>query len=436
MIWWIIAIIYAALGFNLVRSRSRKLQRVPWLTFGWALLTSELAPQLLALLLLAVVAGWLGSANSAALLLLALAALPLLWAIYHSRQVPERVEQSLRQGLGANYQAQLSIADNQPLSPLPSWQRVVNPVGFAEPGVEVLRNIAYAPHGTRTQLDIYRPTQRPPSGCPVLLQIHGGAWMFGSKNEQGLPLMNYLASQGWICFAINYRLAPSQPFPTQIEDCKKALQWIRREGSQYGANPEFVAVSGGSAGGHLAALMAMTGDSELFSDGSGDTSIQAMVPFYGLYDLVPRGEQPNDELVIGLLNQRLFHQSPEQNPQLWESACPINYLQQPLPPAMVIHGQIDSLVPVNTAVKFVTQLSAASSNPVVYLELPATEHSFDVPNSWRSQVVVRGVHRFLEWARSRHYGELLNDDSASDKSVTADRVRDNTASDNPASESA
>ena len=404
MIWWLIALLYAALGFNLLRSRTRTLKRVPWITFGFAMLTSEAAPQLLALLVVLLLAGLLGSAGDLPVLIMALSAVPLLRAINHSRQVAGQVEKALKDGLGSDYAKALSSAANS--APTPDWQRVINPAGYREPGVEVLRNVAYAPHGTRTQLDIYRPSQRPPGGCPVLLQIHGGAWMFGSKNEQGLPLMNYLASQGWICFAINYRLAPSQPFPTQLEDCKKALQWIRREGKEYGANPEFVAVSGGSAGGHLAAMVGMTGESALFSDGSGDTSIQAMVPFYGLYDLVPRGEQPNDELVISLLNQRLFHQSPEQNPELWESACPINYLEQPLPPAMVIHGQIDSLVPLSTAQKFVAQLSAKSTNPVVYLELPGTEHSFDVPNSWRSQVVARGVHRFLEWSRSHYYSQL------------------------------
>lgn len=404
MVVWIIAAVYAALGFNLLRSRSRPLSRVPWVTFGVALFTIELAPHWLALLAVVFVGALFSSASALLLLVLALCALPLLWALLHSSRVEAAVEKALQDGLGKEYQsglAAVAVGDRAPL-----WQRAVNPVGFAEPGVEVLRNVAYAAHGTRTQLDIYRPTQRPPGGCPVLLQIHGGAWMFGSKNEQGLPLMNYLASQGWICFAINYRLAPSVPFPTQIEDCKRALQWIRRHGGEYGANPEFVAVSGGSAGGHLAALTAMTGTTDLFSDGSGDTSVQAMVPFYGLYDLVPRGETPNDELVISLLNQRLFHQTPEQNPELWESACPVNYLAQPQPPAMVIHGTLDSLVPVNTARDFVAQLSASSTNPVVYLELPATEHSFDVPNSWRSQTVARGVHRFLEWSRSRYYSQI------------------------------
>ncbi len=404
MVSWLIAAAYAAMGFSLVRSRQRPLRRVPWVTFAVAMLASELAPQLLAVLALVLVVALFGGASGWLVLLLVLSALPLVWAMMHSSRVERQVEKALQDGLGKVYQSGLAAVPAGDSKPL--WQRLVNPVGFAEPGVEVLRNIAYAEHGTRTQLDIYRPTQRPPGGCPVLLQIHGGAWMFGSKNEQGLPLMHYLASQGWICFAINYRLAPSQPFPTQIEDCKRALQWIRRSGGEYGANPEFVAVSGGSAGGHLAALTAMTGETELFSDGSGDTSVQAMVPFYGLYDLVPRGEQPNDELVIGLLNQRLFHQSPEQNPALWESACPINYLSQPQPPAMVIHGEIDSLVPVATARDFVGQLSASSSNPVVYLELPGGEHSFDVPNSWRSQTVVRGVHRFLEWSRSHYYSQL------------------------------
>ena len=82
------------------------------------------------------------------------------------------------------------------------------PLAMQRPDVEVIRHIPYGPGGVRQQLDIYRPKFRPQEGCPVLLQIHGGAWMLGDKGGQALPLMYHLASRGWICVAANYRLSP------------------------------------------------------------------------------------------------------------------------------------------------------------------------------------------------------------------------------------
>jgi acetyl esterase/lipase len=100
--------------------------------------------------------------------------------------------------------------------------------------VEVIRGVPYGPVGVRQQLDIYRPRSIPPGGCPVLLQIHGGAWVIGDKAHQALPLMYHLASRGWICVAANYRLSPSVGFPVHLEDCKRALCWIRSKGGEYG----------------------------------------------------------------------------------------------------------------------------------------------------------------------------------------------------------
>ena len=253
-------------------------------------------------------------------------------------------------------------------------------------------------------LDIYRPKTIPPGGCPVILQIHGGAWVFGDKAHQALPLMNLLASRGWICVAANYRLSPSVGFPVHLEDCKRALCWIRTHGREYGMNPDFVAVTGGSAGGHLAALMGLTENrSELQPDHPGvDTSVQACVPFYGVYDFLARYQQhPNSQLVIAFLKDRVLHESPEQNPALWDLASPVAQIHEGAPPFMLVHGQLDSLAAINDGRTFAQRLRRSSRKPVVFLELPGAEHGFDCMHSPRTEQVIDGVHRFLEWTRAK-----------------------------------
>src|SRR5437667_270151 len=122
------------------------------------------------------------------------------------------------------------------------------------------------------------------SGCPTLLQIHGGAWILGSKNEQGIPLMRHLASRGWVCVSANYRLSPRATFPDHLIDCKRAVGWIRQHGADYGANTDFLVVTGGSAGGHLAALVALTANEPEYQPGfeSADTSVSGCVAFHGV----------------------------------------------------------------------------------------------------------------------------------------------------------
>ena len=277
-----------------------------------------------------------------------------------------------------------------------------NPVGMQLPGVEVIRNIPYGPLGVRQQLDIYRPTTIPPGGCPVVLQIHGGAWMVGDKKHQALPLMYMLATKGYICVACNYRLSPSVGFPTHLIDCKSALCWIRQHGAEYGMNSDFVAVTGGSAGGHLAALMGLTANSlELQpEDPDVDTAVQACIPFYGVYDFLVRHDQhPNRRLYLDFAMHRVMYESPEENPALWELASPLSHISRDAPPFMVIHGDLDSLALVAEARTFTHELRNVSENPVVYLELPGAEHAFDCFRSPRTEETIDGIQRFLEWSR-------------------------------------
>ena len=157
------------------------------------------------------------------------------------------------------------------------------------------------PTSRRLKLDVYQPLEdaAPGERRPAVLQIHGGAWVLGSKNEQGIPLLNHLASCGWVGFNADYRLSPTVKFPGHLVDLKRALVWIREHADEYGVDPNFIAVTGGSAGGHLCALMALTQNDPAFQPGfeDADTSVQAAVPFYGVYDLTDReGDYPKSAL--------------------------------------------------------------------------------------------------------------------------------------------
>ena len=114
----------------------------------------------------------------------------------------------------------------------------------------------------------------------MLLQVHGGGWTIGNKDQQGIPLMQHLAAKGWVCVAINYRLAPRDPFPAQIIDVKRAIAWIRENIAEYGGDPDYIAITGGSAGGHLTALAALTPNDPEWQPGfeDADTSVAGRGP--------------------------------------------------------------------------------------------------------------------------------------------------------------
>ncbi|HVV19561.1 MAG TPA: alpha/beta hydrolase, partial [Pseudonocardiaceae bacterium] len=223
----------------------------------------------------------------------------------------------------------------------------------------------------------------------------------GSKNEQGLPLMRRLAEHGWVCVAPNYPLSPKARWPEQVIALKRAIAWIREHGPEYGADPSFLAVTGGSAGGHLAALLALTGNDPAWQPGfeDADTTVQACVPHYGIFDFAattgtPASVQRRD----GLLAKVVVGRDPAHYADVYRAASPLDRIHADAPPFFVVHGRHDLLVPVAEARQFVERLRGVSHSPVVYAELAGAQHAFDVFPSIRSAHVVAGVHRFLDWA--------------------------------------
>ena len=291
-----------------------------------------------------------------------------------------------------------------------SFPRLAYPLPRPARSVRVVKDVDYAGDGKRShRLDIYVGRHHPPSAGPVLVHIHGGAWILGDKREQGFPLMFELARRGWVCVTVNYGLSPKVTWPQHIVDCKRAVLWVREHISGYGGDPRFVAVSGGSAGGHLSALLALTPGDPAFQPGfeGADTSVEACVPMYGVYDMTGgKGsiEVPSnryDEGLMRLLERQVFKCRIDDDPKLFEDASPLYRVNTDAPPFFVVHGSNDTLVPVEQACRFTEALREVSKSPVLYAELPKAQHAFDVLPSVRSAHTVAAVVRFLEGVRHR-----------------------------------
>ena len=146
-----------------------------------------------------------------------------------------------------------------------------------------IADLAYGDQGKRQKLDLIVPRQPSPTPMPILIHVPGGAWVTGKKNHQAKPLLHHMAAQGWLCVDINYRLGPKHNVPAMIEDVLRAVAWVKAHAAEHGGDPARIAITGGSAGGHLSSLAALAHDDPAFKPGFADTDcrVAAAVPLYG-----------------------------------------------------------------------------------------------------------------------------------------------------------
>jgi acetyl esterase/lipase len=384
--------VLAALVANAIKPVRGRATVVPVFFSSW--LTSELAPQILVVQALDTLRALRRrEATLTGLALGALSAIGLGWMLKRSHEVAAQVDLLLRD--------ELEIPpDLEPRTPLTTYAR---PFKYADRGVRVLRDIAYTEGGRRAQLDIYLPAEGTIEKAPVLLQIHGGAWMISHKGEQGLLLMNQMAARGWVCVAANYRLAPKHRWPTQIVDVKRAIAWVRENIAEYGGDPDYLVLTGGSAGGHLSALATVTPSDPAWQPGfeDADTSVSGCVPFYGIYDF-----DSNDAYAKPMrqfLSRMVFPRGATTDD--FRNASALHRLTDDVPEFLVVHGANDSLANVGQARAFVARLREINPGKVTYLELPGTQHAFEVFGSVRARHVIRGVGRWLDWHRAQWLAE-------------------------------
>lgn len=284
-------------------------------------------------------------------------------------------------------------------------RRLLVPLWLGDRRVERIPDLAYRPDGLRRhRCDVYRP-RGGVTGAPVLVQVHGGAWLVGNKRQQGRPLMNRMAAAGWVCVAVNYRLAPRTKMPGQIVDVKAALAWVHAEIAAYGGDPARVVVTGGSAGGHLAAFAALTPGDPEFQPGfeDADTSVLAAVPVYPPTDLIAmfRFRSRRDTRRAGRAAAMVFGATPEEDPDRYRRLSPIERISGPGVPQLVVQGSADNLVPASQTCAYVERLRAEPGQEVVYLEVPGAPHAFDVFHSVRSEAVVGAIHTWCDSVAAR-----------------------------------
>jgi acetyl esterase/lipase len=343
------------------------LNELPFVAFYW----------LLASTLLAFAEGDVDSpAGWAAFGLAALAAVGLVVVAWRGSLAGPAVDAALAEGLGAGWRTAIDAGTAVRLRRRLPWVSILlGPFFVRRRDVERLANISYGDAGRRNLLDVYRHRSRP-SGGPILVYWHGGAFRRGGKNREARPLLYRLASQGWVCVSANYRLSPAAGFPDHQIDAKKAIAWAREHAHEYGADPAVLLVAGSSAGGHLAAFAALTPNHPAFQPGfeRADTSVTAAICLYGYYGGLDAG---------GRL-----------------ASSPQAYVRPDAPPFFVAHGDQDTIVLVQDARRFVERLRSVSKNPVVYAELPGAQHGFGLFHSIRFETVIDAIEAFAAWVRS------------------------------------
>jgi acetyl esterase/lipase len=287
-------------------------------------------------------------------------------------------------------------------------RQVVLPFSKRRHGVKLTRDIVYRRvAGTVLKLDVVAPAADG-ANRPAIMQIHGGSWVMGDKREQGWPLLSHLAANGWVCFNLNYRLSPGATFPDHLVDLKAGLAWIREHADQWGIDRDFIAVTGGSAGGHLAALMGLTANEPEYQPGfeGADTSLQAAVPIYGVYDFTSRLGTNRLPFWYRRLERQIMKAFRDEEPEKFRRASPIDQIHPEAPPFFVIHGDRDTLAPVEEAQYFANELRETSKAPVIYAELKGAQHAFDLFCSPRTSHMLAAVLRFLDATHHKQHPPL------------------------------
>lgn len=269
-------------------------------------------------------------------------------------------------------------------------------------------DISYGPGGTEHLLDIWRrPDLAPGHRAPVLIQVPGGAWSVNGKRPQAYTLMSRMVELGWICVSINYSKSPRAKFPAHIIDVKRAIAWVRENIGDYGGDSDFIAITGGSAGGHLASLAALTPNDPTFQPGfeRADTTVQAAAPYYGVYDFTDFDNM--HELMMPFLENFVMKARFADQPERFTEASPISYVHRDAPPFFLLHGDRDQLAPIGQARAFCAALQGAGAPTVAYAELANAHHAFDITPTVRSRLAADAVSDFLGVVYGRRESALM-----------------------------
>lgn len=228
------------------------------------------------------------------------------------------------------------------------------------PGVTLLEGVEFGTGGGRPlllDLALPRPAEEV---CPAVVFIHGGGWNSADRTN-GRPLILLLASHGIAAASIDYRLSDEACFPAQLEDVKCAVRFVRSHAAKYGIDPARIGSAGGSAGGHLAALVGLVPD-EAGLEGEGgwqkeSSRVSAVADLYGISDVAVLMEE-NHASDSALL---LMRGTPREKPDLYRLGSPLEWVKPGAPPFYLTHGDHDNVVPISHSEKLMAALKAVGT---------------------------------------------------------------------------
>src|SRR5262245_10335421 len=225
------------------------------------------------------------------------------------------------------------------------------------------------------KLDLARPAGKGPFATVVC--VHGGGWRMGNKRDLR-GWIELLAQQGYVAASVGYRLAPDSTFPSQIEDCKTAVRFLRANADKYGIDKDRVAALGYSAGAHLVCLLGLTDEkagfeAKLYPHES--SRVQAVVDYFGPSDLAAFGKDDSAQrsMLAPLIGKKYAEDSTAH-----EKASPIRYVTKDAPPFLIFHGTKDWVVPIEQSRLLANRLKDVGV-PVKLVEVPQEGHGWSRP---------------------------------------------------------
>ncbi len=243
-------------------------------------------------------------------------------------------------------------------------------------------NLIYKSIGKRNlKLDLFFPTESE-KPIPIVIFIHGGGWRSGDKSFQH-PLASKVASKGFLCATIEYRLSPEAKYPAAVQDIKSAIKWLKKNAKAYNADSSKVTLLGCSSGGHLAALCGVTNNIPKFESDyllGISSKVSAVIDLDGILDFSHPAESGKDTSdLYPSVGKLWFGTSFKENPKLWIEASPINYINDNSPEFLFINSSI-------------SRFHAGRDSAVILFEkhkikykietLPNTPHTFWLFDPW------------------------------------------------------
>jgi acetyl esterase/lipase len=268
------------------------------------------------------------------------------------------------------------------LGPFGRWlarRRLRAVMGIDVRRIRIERNVVFGRGGeVELTLDLAMPREGAGS-FPAVVLLPAGGWQQWARPLMHEGILEGLATRGYVTAEVWHRLAPAAKFPSQVEDCKAAVRWLRANAQRYHIDPDRIAALGASSGGHLACMLGLTGPADGFEGNGGQPAqssrVQAVVDLFGIADLTdfPWRDQKQKGLLLPFMGMTYA-----EDPDLYRKASPVEHVHAGAPPFLIIHGDADPAVPVEQSRRLAEKLKAAGVSAELIV-VPGAGHAWGPP---------------------------------------------------------